>query len=152
MRIVIVVRLERFRACESKREGVPMGFLSEGVAVIPGAGSGMGRCLAQKLAGMGASLAISDVDEKGLAATGALLGSAKGKVTQHIVNVSDEARVKAFADEVEAQHGRATVLFNNAGVAVLGKFEELSLEDIRWLMEINFWGVIYGVFYFIALF
>jgi NAD(P)-dependent dehydrogenase (short-subunit alcohol dehydrogenase family) len=55
-----------------------MGFLSEGVAVITGAGSGMGRCLAQQLAGMGASLAISDVDEKGLAETVALMGSPKG--------------------------------------------------------------------------
>jgi short-subunit dehydrogenase len=43
------------------------------------------------------------------------------------------------------------VLFNNAGVAVLGKFEELSLEDIRWLTDINYWGVIYGVFYFMPL-
>jgi len=111
----------------------------------------LGRCLAQQLAGMGASLAISDVDEKGLAETEALLGSPKGKVTKHIVNVADEARMKAFAEEVAAQHGRATVLFNNAGVAVLGKFEELSLEDIRWLTDINYWGVIYGVFYFMPL-
>jgi NAD(P)-dependent dehydrogenase (short-subunit alcohol dehydrogenase family) len=128
-----------------------MGFLSEGVAVITGAGSGMGRCLAQQLAAVGSSLALSDVNEKGLAETVALLGSPKGKVTQHIVNVADEARVKAFADEVAAQHGRATVLFNNAGVALLGKFEELSLEDIRWLTDINFWGVIHGVFYFLPL-
>jgi NAD(P)-dependent dehydrogenase (short-subunit alcohol dehydrogenase family) len=128
-----------------------MGFLNEGVAVITGAGSGMGRCLAQKLAGLGASLAISDVDEKGLAETAALLGSPKGKVTQHIVNVADEARMMAFADEVATQHGRATMLFNNAGVAVLGKFADLSIEDIRWLMDINLWGVIYGVFYFMPL-
>ena len=128
-----------------------MGFLSESVAVVTGAGSGMGRCLAQQLAGMGTSLAISDVDEKGLAETEALLGSPKGKVTKHIVNVADEARMITFAEEVAAQHGRATVLFNNAGVAVLGKFEELSLEDIRWLTDINYWGVIYGVFYFMPL-
>jgi len=82
-----------------------MGFLNEGVAVITGAGSGMGRSLAQQLAGLGASLAISDVDEKGLAETAALLGSAKGKVTQHIVNVADEAQMKAFAEDVEAKHG-----------------------------------------------
>jgi NAD(P)-dependent dehydrogenase (short-subunit alcohol dehydrogenase family) len=128
-----------------------MSFLSEGVAVITGAGSGMGRCLAQQLAAMGASLAISDVNEKGLAETARALGSPKGKVTQHVVNVADEARVKAFAEEVAAQHGRATVLFNNAGVAVLGNFTELSLEDIRWLTDINFWGVIYGTHYFLPL-
>jgi NAD(P)-dependent dehydrogenase (short-subunit alcohol dehydrogenase family) len=128
-----------------------MSFLSKGVAVITGAGSGMGRCLAQQLAAKGSSLALSDVNEKALAETVSLLGSPKGKVTQHIVNVADEARVKAFADEVAAQHGRATALFNNAGVALLGNFEELSIEDIRWLMDINFWGVIYGTHYFLPL-
>ncbi|HKF41235.1 MAG TPA: SDR family NAD(P)-dependent oxidoreductase, partial [Candidatus Acidoferrum sp.] len=115
-----------------------MSFLSKGVAVITGAGSGMGRCLAQQLAAKGSGLALSDVNEKALAETVSLLGSATGKVTQHIVNVAEEARVKAFAEEVAAEHGRATVLFNNAGVALLGNFEELSIEDIRWLMDINF--------------
>ena len=128
-----------------------MSFLSESVAVITGAGSGMGRCLAQQLAAKGSSLAISDVNEKALAETAAKLGSTKGKVTQHVVNVADEARVKAFADEVAEQHGRATALFNNAGVALLGNFEELSLDDIRWLMDINFWGVIYGMYYFLPI-
>jgi NAD(P)-dependent dehydrogenase (short-subunit alcohol dehydrogenase family) len=134
-----------------KRVGEPMSFLSEGVAVITGAGSGMGRCLAQQLAAMGSSLAISDVNEKALAETAGLLSGAKGKVTQHVVNVAQEAQVKAFAEEVAAQHGRATVVFNNAGVALLGNFEELSIEDIRWLMDINFWGVIYGMYYFMPL-
>jgi len=128
-----------------------MAFLSEGVAVITGAGSGMGRCLAQQLAAMGSALAISDVNEKGLAETTRLLGSPKGKVTQHVVDVAEEARVKAFAEEVAAQHGRATVLFNNAGVAALGNFVELALDDIRWVMDINFWGVIYGMYYFLPL-
>jgi len=128
-----------------------MTFLSDGVAVITGAGSGMGRCLAQQLAAVGAGLALSDVNEKGLAETVSLLGSPKGKVTQHVVNVAEEARVKAFAEEVAAQHGRATALFNNAGVALLGVFEELSIEDIRWLMDINLWGVIYGTHYFLPL-
>ena len=128
-----------------------MGFLSEGVAVITGVGSGMGRCLAQQLAAMGTSLAISDVNGKALAETAGMLGAAKGKVTQHVVNVAEEARMKAFAEEVEAQHGRATTLFNNAGVALLGNFEEISIADIRWLMDINFWGVIYGTHYFLPL-
>jgi NAD(P)-dependent dehydrogenase (short-subunit alcohol dehydrogenase family) len=128
-----------------------MSFLSEAVAVVTGAGSGMGRCLAQQLATMGTSLALADVSEKGLGETVALLNGAKGKVTRHIVNVAEEAQVKAFAEDVEAKHGRATALFNNAGVALLGQFEELSLRDFRWLMDINFWGVVYGVTYFLPL-
>jgi NAD(P)-dependent dehydrogenase (short-subunit alcohol dehydrogenase family) len=128
-----------------------MSFLNEGVAVITGAGSGMGRSLARQLARMGSSLALADLSEKGLTETVALLNGAKGKVTQHIVNVADETQVKMFAEDVEAKHGRATVLFNNAGVALLGQFEEISLRDFRWLMDINLWGVVYGVTYFLPL-
>ena len=128
-----------------------MAFLNEGVAVVTGAGSGMGRCLAQQLAARGASLALADVSEKGLGETAEALRGVTGKVTRHLVNVADEQQVKRFAEEVEAQHGRATVLFNNAGVALLGHLEEISLADFRWLMDINFWGVVYGVTYFLPL-
>ena len=107
--------------------------------------------MAAQLAAKGSSLALADVSEKGLAETAGLLGGARGKITRHIVNVADEAGVRAFAGEVEAQHGRATVLFNNAGVALLGHLDEITLEDFRWLMDINFWGVVYGVTYFLPL-
>jgi NAD(P)-dependent dehydrogenase (short-subunit alcohol dehydrogenase family) len=128
-----------------------MSFLTEGVAVITGAGSGMGRCLAQQLAAKGASLALADVSDKGLKETVAVLRGVTGKVTQHIVNVAEEAQVKRFAEEAEAQQGRATVLFNNAGVALLGHLDQISLDEFRWLMNINFWGVVYGVTYFLPL-
>jgi len=128
-----------------------MGLLDQGVAVVTGAASGMGRCLAQQLAAKGSSLALADVNGSGLNETIRSLGPRKGMVTRHLVNVAEEAQVKAFAEEVAAQHGRATVLFNNAGVALLGQFEQYSLEDFRWLMDINFWGVVYGVAYFLPL-
>jgi NAD(P)-dependent dehydrogenase (short-subunit alcohol dehydrogenase family) len=128
-----------------------MGFLEDGVAVITGAGSGMGRCLAQQLAAKGSSLALADISEKGLSETVTLLGSATGKITRHVLNVAEEAQLKAFASDVAAEHGRATLLFNNAGVALLGQLEEISLQDFRWLMDINFWGVVYGVTYFLPL-
>jgi NAD(P)-dependent dehydrogenase (short-subunit alcohol dehydrogenase family) len=131
--------------------GNNMSFLGESVAVITGAGSGMGRCLAQQLAAEGASLALSDVSEKGLAETRELLGGARGKITSHVVDVAKEESLKAFAAAVEAEHRRASVLFNNAGVALLGNFEEISLENFRWLMDVNFWGVIYGTTYFLPL-
>jgi NAD(P)-dependent dehydrogenase (short-subunit alcohol dehydrogenase family) len=128
-----------------------MFWFSEGVAVITGAGSGMGRCLAQQLAAQGTSLALADVNEAGLRETVALLNTPRGKVSTHLVNVAEAERVRSFANDVLAQHGRATVLFNNAGVALLGNFEELSLKDFRWLMDINFWGVVHGVTYFLPL-
>jgi NAD(P)-dependent dehydrogenase (short-subunit alcohol dehydrogenase family) len=120
------------------------------VAVISGAGSGMGRCLAQQLADKGCALAIADISQKGLDETAALLRTPP-KLSKHIVNVADESQVKAFADEVIHEHGRASLLFNNAGVALLGNLDQISLQDFRWLMDINFWGVVYGVTYFLPL-
>ncbi|MBZ5529165.1 MAG: SDR family NAD(P)-dependent oxidoreductase [Acidobacteriia bacterium] len=132
-----------------------MGFLGEGVAVITGAGSGIGRELARQLAAQGSALALADVREAGLAETAALLGGSAslngGAITRHVLDVANEAAVKEFAQEVEARHGRATLLINCAGVALLGKFEELSLEEFRWLMEINFWGTVASTKYFLPL-
>ncbi|MGB7436440.1 MAG: SDR family oxidoreductase [Candidatus Acidiferrum sp.] len=136
---------------EQDDAGDIMGFLEDGVAVITGAGSGMGRCLAQQLAAKGSALALADVNEKGLDETAGRLEATRGKVTRHIVNVADENQVKGFAEEVTRQHGRATILFNNAGVALLGHLEEISIQEFRWLMDINFWGVVYGVTYFLPL-
>jgi NAD(P)-dependent dehydrogenase (short-subunit alcohol dehydrogenase family) len=128
-----------------------MGFLRGGVAVVTGAGSGIGRALAQLLAAEGSALAIADIDEKGLEETASSLGKIEAKLTTHAVDVADEARVREFAEEVNTQHGRATLLINNAGVALHGTFEELSLDDLRWLMGINFWGTVYGINYFLPL-
>ena len=59
--------------------------------------------------------------------------------------------MQGFAKDVVARHGRVTLLINNAGVALHGRFDEISLDDFRWLMGINFWGVVYGVKYFLPL-
>lgn len=126
-----------------------MAFVSSGVAVVTGAGSGIGRALAQQLAATGSALAIADIDEKGLAETA---GSLKGKdaaVSTHVLDVSDEEAVRRFAEDVAARHGRVTLLINNAGVALIGTFEEISLDDLRCVMGINFWGIVYGVKYFL---
>ena len=135
-----------------------MSFLNSGVAVVTGAGSGIGRALAQRLAAAGSALAIADIDEAGLQETAHSLekSSAQGApaksvplVTTHVVDVAKEESVKSFAADVSARHGRVTLLINNAGVALHGNFEEISLDDLRWLMDINFWGAVYGVKYFL---
>ena len=126
-----------------------MSFLSGGVAVVTGAASGIGRALAQRLSATGSALALADIDEKGLAETAASLSNKTGAVSTHAVDVSDESRVKSFSEEVLAKHGRVSLLINNAGVALHGTFDEISLDDFRWLMGINFWGTVYGVRYFL---
>jgi NAD(P)-dependent dehydrogenase (short-subunit alcohol dehydrogenase family) len=122
-----------------------MPFLRDGVAAVTGAGSGIGRALAQQLAARGAAVALADADEAGLLETAASLPGKTAAVTTHVVDVSDEAAVRAFAEDVAARHGRVTLLINNAGVALLGTFDEISLDDFRWLMDVNFWGAVYGV-------
>jgi butyryl-CoA dehydrogenase len=119
------------------------------VAVVTGAGSGIGRALAQSLAAQGARLALADVNNKGLEETRKLLGSAEAKT--YSVDVSKASAVEAFARDVERDFGGAALLVNNAGVALQGSFMEISLDDMEWLMGINFWGVVYGCRFFLPL-
>ena len=114
------------------------------VAAITGAGSGIGRALARDLARRGTHLALSDIDEVGLAETVALCEGAGVKVTSQTVDVADRAAVHAWADQAVADHGKVNLVFNNAGVALGATIEGMSYEDFEWLMDINFWGVVHG--------
>lgn len=114
------------------------------VAVVTGAASGIGRALAVRLASEGAQLAICDVNEAGLNETARLAAKPGVNITTHIADVADRERVAQFVEEVIREHGRAHLVINNAGVALGGTVEQLSIEDIEWLMSINFWGVVYG--------
>lgn len=129
-----------------------MSLTKDSVAVVTGAASGIGRALAvrlvqEKIAG----LAISDVNETGLRETANLIAESGVRCTIHIVDVADANAVRQFADDVVSAHGRATHLINNAGVALFGDFEDISLEDFEWLMGINFWGVVYGTKFFLPI-
>ena len=113
------------------------------VAAITGAGSGMGRQLAILLSRAGCHVAITDVNDQGLAETLSLLND-NVKATSYHVDVADRAAVETFAANVVADHGRVNMIFNNAGVSVTGFVEQMPIEDMEWLMNINFWGVVYG--------
>lgn len=119
--------------------------LAGGVAVVTGAGSGIGRELAKQLAREKMSLALADVNETTLRETLSQIGNAGAPVSTHVLNVADPKQVEQFAADVLARHKRVSLLINNAGVALHGTFEELSIADLEWLMGINFWGMIYGV-------
>jgi butyryl-CoA dehydrogenase len=115
------------------------------VAAVTGAGSGIGRALANDLARRGAHLALADIDDAGLAETAARCEGRGVKITSQHLDVADRDAVYAWADRVVADHGRVNLVVNNAGVVVMGAtVESMSYEDFEWLMNINFWGVVYG--------
>jgi butyryl-CoA dehydrogenase len=114
------------------------------VAAITGAGSGIGRALAVNVAMQGAHLALCDIDEGGLAET---VNGCEGygvKITSQRVDVANRAAVEAWAERVVADHGKVNLVINNAGVALGATVESMRYEDFEWLMNINFWGVVYG--------
>ena len=121
------------------------------VAAITGAGSGIGQQLAVLLAKEGCNLSLSDVSEAGLAATVELVKPFKINVTTQKVDVSDQAQVAAWAKETVAKHGQVNLIFNNAGVAMGSTVEGMSYKDLEWMMDINFWGVVYGTKEFLPL-
>ena len=114
------------------------------VAVITGAGSGIGRALALELARRGAQLALSDIGFDAVSATADACRVLGGKASAFALDVSDRAAVEAHAGEVSAQFGGTDLVINNAGVALGSDVVDMSWDDFEWLMSINFWGVTYG--------
>jgi NAD(P)-dependent dehydrogenase (short-subunit alcohol dehydrogenase family) len=126
-----------------------MKTLRDRVAVVTGAAGGIGRATSLALAREGCDLAISDVNEGGLADTAAEIRALGRRVITHRVDVSNKERMQRYADEVAAEYGKVHVLVNNAGVTVTAEFEQHSLDDWEWIVGINFWGVIYGCKFFL---
>jgi NAD(P)-dependent dehydrogenase (short-subunit alcohol dehydrogenase family) len=114
------------------------------VAAITGAASGIGRGLALGLAARGCHLALSDIDEVGLQETASQARALGVRVTSQRLDVADRGAVYAWANQVVADHGKVNLIFNNAGVALGCTVEKMKYEDFEWLMNINFWGVVYG--------
>jgi NAD(P)-dependent dehydrogenase (short-subunit alcohol dehydrogenase family) len=126
-----------------------MRTLAHAVAAVTGAGSGLGRETARSLAAAGCALALCDVDAAGLAETVASIDGVR--VTSRIVDVSNLAAMTAYRDEVERDFGRVSILVNNAGVALYGRIEDVSIDDLAWIVGINFWGAVYGTKLFLPL-
>lgn len=120
--------------------------LNKATAVLTGAGSGIGRALAQSLAQRGCHLALCDIDTAGLAETAALLQPLQQqhglRISRHQLDVADRAAVAALASEVLGHHPAVNLLINNAGVAAGGGFEQISEADFDWLFDINFHGLV----------
>lgn len=119
------------------------------VAVITGAGSGIGRALALNLAEKGCKLAISDIRLESVQETAKLCERFTRDVMADALDVADKKAMQAYPEKVVQKFGGANIVINNAGVAVSATVEETSIEDYEWLMGINWWGVLYGTKFFL---
>jgi short-subunit dehydrogenase len=120
-------------------------------AAITGAASGIGRALAFELAARGSDVALADVDQAGLESIAREITASHGRrVIISRVNVADPEQIQEFALSATAQFPALNLVINNAGVALLGEFDEFDLSQMAWLMDINFWGVVRGTRAFMA--
>ncbi len=117
-------------------------FFEGRTAVVTGAASGIGAALAKSLAGRGCHLALSDINADGLRSVVDELSTAERRVTTHVFDIGGRDAINEFAAEVEKEHGGAELLFNNAGVATMGTFEQVDEDDFEWLLGINLLGPI----------
>jgi short-subunit dehydrogenase len=126
-----------------------MRVLRNRVAVITGAGGGLGRALAAELASRGCHLALLDVNEEAVADTVSAVRSHAVNVTQHVADVTDRAQMAALPAAVLEAHGQVNLLINNAGITLQKVFGTHSLADWERMIGINLWGVIYGCHFFL---
>ena len=127
--------------------------LQDKVVVITGAASGIGKALAQQFAKEGSHLALNDFNETGLIQTvEELKYLSSGKIISAVFDVSKVENFEKFEQQISEEFGRVDIVINNAGVA-LGRVsvEEVSYKDFEWVMNINFWGMVYGTKTFLPL-
>jgi short-subunit dehydrogenase len=117
---------------------------SGGTAVVTGAASGIGEALAAQLAARGSSLVLVDRDEERLGGVADRLRREHPALTvvTHLADLSDDAETAALADTLAAEHPETTLLVNNAGVALGGRFDQVTLEEFDWVMAVNFRSVV----------
>ena len=114
------------------------------VAVVTGAGSGMGAELAVQLGRHGASVAISDVNTEGLAVTEGRLKAIGAPVKSDRLDVAERESFLLYADDVKNHFGKVNQIYNNAGIAFSGDIEVTQFKDIERVMDVDYWGVVNG--------
>jgi NAD(P)-dependent dehydrogenase (short-subunit alcohol dehydrogenase family) len=119
------------------------------VAVVTGAGSGIGRAVSLELAGRGVRLALVDLDESRLLEVKQEVEAAGSQASVHTVDVSSREQMSQLPGQVISEHGGVHILVNNAGVSVNRDFADQSIEDLEWITGINYWGVMYGCKFFL---
>lgn len=116
--------------------------LVDRVAVVTGAGGGIGRAIALSLARRSCHLALCDIDGAAADETSTAARALGVRTSVHQLDVATRATVRALPAAVGLIHGRVDILVNNAGVALGGSFEQVSEDDFDWLMDVNFHAVV----------
>jgi short-subunit dehydrogenase len=119
------------------------------VAVVTGAGSGIGQAVSLELARRGVDIALVDIDEARLVSVKADVEALGRHASIHLVDVSNQQQMAALPEQVIAEHNAVHILINNAGVAVNLSFEQQDVADLQWITGINYWGVMYGCKFFL---
>lgn len=121
------------------------GHFEGGVCVVTGGASGIGRAVGEALARAGAVVVLADRDSERLAAARESLVEHAGRVECATVDVMRQQEVQHLIEEAASRHGRLDFLFNNAGVGGTLPIGEATLEQWRRIVDLNLWGVIYGI-------
>jgi short-subunit dehydrogenase len=119
------------------------------VAVVTGAGSGLGRAISLELARRGCDIALVDINHQGLDESAKQIVNLGRQCSCHRVDVSSKEQMQALPEAILAEHPAIHILVNNAGVAVAKPFLEQSVDDLEWITGINYWGVLYGCKFFL---
>jgi NAD(P)-dependent dehydrogenase (short-subunit alcohol dehydrogenase family) len=121
-----------------------MGLPDRMRAVVTGGASGLGRAIAEEIGARGGEVVVADVNAGGAEETVGRVERAGGRAWAFRCDVGDAAEVDALAREAERRMGETDLIVNNAGVAVGGPVDTVPIEDWRWIVDINLWGVIHG--------
>ncbi|MBN1364570.1 MAG: SDR family oxidoreductase [Syntrophaceae bacterium] len=121
-----------------------MNIFNEKVAIITGAGSGIGKGLAEELARRGAHVVISDISAERIEKVADGIAKANGKVIASMLDVSKYDAVKKNIDDTVTAHGRIDFIFNIAGIAIGGPAQDVPIDDWHKVIDINLYGVVYG--------
>jgi len=119
------------------------------VVVITGAGSGIGRATALAFAREGAKLYLTDINAERIEAVGREIQALGAEAKTYVFDSSNREAMERFAADVYAAAGRVDILHNNAGIGVAAPFESIPLDLWEKIINVNLWGYIYGIHYFL---
>ncbi|MBL4866998.1 MAG: SDR family NAD(P)-dependent oxidoreductase [Pseudomonadales bacterium] len=114
------------------------------IAVVTGAGSGIGQATCVALAKKGAIIVMVDLNKEGMQETATMVEKEGSSASSHTVDVTKLKQMERLVKEVEDLHGRVHIVINNAGIGIMEEFADGSLENFKKVIDVNLWGVVYG--------